>query len=159
MSELDSLKQSQAAKRKQLAEWRAKKFHDLTLPSGLVVKIKDVDLIALAFDGKIPNTMLGMVEELQRAKGVIQAESLDKFGEVVNILIRNCVVDPQISDAPGEDSICIDELNGADRIEIFMFANREVGELTNFRPVEEQPVESVQPGNDLQPAAEQIAGP
>src|SRR5690348_14723395 len=127
MSDLKQLEQSQLDRRKMIAAWRSKKTIEHTLPSGLVVKMRDVDLLALVFDGKIPNTMLGMVEEMQRSKGVIQTEDLTKFGDLVNLLALECVIEPPIALQADEDHIGINELSGADRIDIFMYANREVG--------------------------------
>lgn len=153
MSDLDRLKQAEAAREKTIAEWRAKQINEHTLPSGLVVLMRDVDILALAFNGQIPNTMLGMVEEVARTNGVIQAEDLARFGEMVNLMAFACVVEPPIAKEADETHIGIDELSGADRIEIFMIANREVGNLKTFRTVEGEPVDALSPVEDVREAA------
>jgi hypothetical protein len=158
MSDLNNLSQSQLAHQQMIAEWRAKQVHEHTLPSGLVVKMRDVDLLALAFNGDIPNTMLGMVEEIQKAAGVIQTDDLVKFGGLINRLAITCVVEPPLALEPDELHIGVNELSGPDRIDIFMHANREVGNLQTFRPVEDKPMDVIQPGEDIRNEAVQPTG-
>jgi hypothetical protein len=157
MSDLDKVKQSELARKKTIAEWRAKQINEHELPSGLVVQMRDVDILAMAFDGKIHNTMLGMVDEVTAKNGVIQSEDLTKFGELVNLCVFACVVEPPIAEEADDLHIGIRELTGADRIEIFTIANREVGNLKTFRQVETKSVDVVSPGEDVREAPVETA--
>lgn len=57
---LQRLEQSQRAKRRSLAEWRASRLHELDLPSGLSVTVRDVTMTDLLLTGKLPPSFVDL---------------------------------------------------------------------------------------------------
>jgi len=61
MNELNSLQQSQQARRAAIAEWRKSRTHEETLPSGLPVVLRDATIMDLMVGGNIPQTLLDII--------------------------------------------------------------------------------------------------
>lgn len=172
MDEKKSLQQSQAAKRKNLAEWRASRLHDLDdLPSGLPVTVKDISLQDMVMmDGvEIPNTLLDMMfdNDAKQAKGEEDALSdneviLDMmrnkadFNKLLDEMTRTCLVSPQIGETADDEHITLDELPFADKMHIFNFLNREVAAVRPF-PDEPDTETDAQPGGSLRTQAQPMA--
>src|SRR3989304_5150787 len=152
--QLNGLEQSQQARRVMLAKWRADRIHDLTLPSGLQVKVRDVTMTDLMFTGKLPQVMIDLAQE-SAEQGKIKldlkmlTENAQEFRQLVDTLILLCVVEPQITEKADEDHLSLDEMNGDDRMFIFNWVNREVEQVRSFREAEVEPVAALQPGNGL----------
>jgi hypothetical protein len=131
MSDLQSVEQSKTARRENLAKWRANRKHELTLPSGLIVEVRDATMTDLVLAGTLPPALLAEVEkgasggqaDLSRLAGT------PDFGKLVNELVKVCVVDPPIADQTDDEHIGLDELTGDDRMAIFTWANREVAAM------------------------------
>lgn len=141
-----------------LAEWRANKTVKMTLQSGLEVTLKRASLLDLMANGKIPNTMLGMTEELARGGKDLNLKELPAATAVIDLVAKICLVEPAVGDEPDETHITLDELPFNDRIEIFGWANQ--GALT-AAPFREEPggdVGAVQPGDGVRTEAEQHPG-
>ena len=152
--DLGRLNQSQQARRDNLAQWRASQRHETTLPSGLMVVLRDVTMTDLLFTGKLPASMLDMAQSaVEQGKADIDLKSLAKNGQdlklLINELVLLCLVEPKIAEQPDEDHIGIDELNGDDKMSIFNWANREVEQVRSFREGENEPVAALQPGNGV----------
>jgi len=172
MSELDKVKQSQAAKRVNLAEWRASRLHEIDdLPSGLPITIKDVSLQDLVMmDGvEIPNTLLDMMfdNDAKQAQGADDAQSdsevilnmmrnKSEFNQLLNEMVKACLVEPALGEKPDDRHITLAELSFVDKMHIFNFLNREVAAVRPF-PDEADAETLPQPGGSLQPATEQPA--
>lgn len=142
---LNNLKQSQAAKRTNLAEWRASRLQEISLPSGLTVKVRDASMTDLMFTGRLPESMLDMAQaSADQGKKDIDLKSLAKNGQdfklLVNELVMLCIVDPPIAEKADDEHLGLDELNGDDKMFVFNWANREVEQLRPFREGEGEPV-------------------
>lgn len=150
---LARLNQAQKAKRVTLAEWRAKRMHEMDLPSGLTVKLRDVDMSDLVLTGGIPNTLLdlfGNVDPTKTSEQEIGQKMLGENGQdfavFLNGIVKATLVEPAIGDSPDDTHIMLDELSFADKIEILNWVNREAGAMRPFREGTEEPAEASQPG-------------
>jgi hypothetical protein len=144
-----SLQQSQAEKRANLAKWRANRFHEMTLPSGLVVKVMDMTMNDLMFTGKLPPAMTDMIEKsIESGEKEIDlkaiTQNMPEFAQIIDSLVMICIKDPPISEHGDEDHIGVDELPGGDKMAIFNFINHETAEVKPFHD-EGKPVP---PGRD-----------
>lgn len=164
MSEqLDRLKQAQAARRQTLAQWRESQLHELSLPSGMTVFVRDVTMTDLMFTGKLPDAMLDMADEASKSNQPnIDLKKLARngveFKALMDALCILCVVEPPIAEKADDEHISIDELNADDKMAIFNWVNREVETMRPFRD-ETQPVASVQPGEWVRLEAEPVLPP
>lgn len=143
-----SLVQSNAAKRVNLAEWRASRIHERTLPSGLTVKIRDVSMTDLMFTGKLPDAIVSMAKEsAESGNNEFDIESISKnteqFNSMLNTLVELCLMEPKIGSVADDDHILLAELPADDKMDIFSFVNRGAEELRPFREGEDQPVAAV----------------
>ena len=147
--DLQRMEQASAAKRMNLADWRKSRVHELTLPSGLAVQVRDVTMTDIALSGEMPNTLLDLfldetedITKLPEAQQVRKMlESGKEFAALLDLIARKCLVSPRIGDAAGEDTLTLDELPQADKMEIFNFANREAQAVRSFREEQTQPVD------------------
>jgi len=172
MADTKRIDQSQAAKRKNLAEWRASRLHEIDdLPSGLPIVVRDVGLQDLVMmDGvEIPNTLLDMMFEndQKQAKGADDAlndsevvlnmmRSKAEFNQMLNEMVRACLVEPQIGETADDEHVTLDEFSFADKMHIFNFLNREAAAVRPF-PDEPDAETAAQPVGSLRPAAKQPA--
>ena len=157
--QLRRLQQSQATRRENLAQWRATRSQELTLPSGLNVWVKDVTMMDLMLTGKLPDGILDFVDQAnEQGKTSIDLKQVAKngpgFNDVMDALIMQCVVEPPIAAMADDDHLGLNEISGDDKLFIFNWANREVSELRPFREGEMEPVATVQPGDGLRVAPE-----
>ena len=141
----DSLKQSVQQKRVNLAEWRASRIHDLELPSGLTIKLRDVTMTDLMLTGKLPDAMMDLAQDASSGgKESIDLKAMAKSGaefkQMLDALIRLCVVEPALADVGDDEHLCLADFNGDDKMAIFNFVNRGVETLHSFREGEAEPV-------------------
>ena len=144
-----NLQQSIEAKRANIAKWRASRTHTLTLDSGLELTVRDSTIMDLVVTGNIPQTMLDMI--VAEADGKTQVDlsklkSSKDFGALINEMVKIVVLEPRITDQPGDETIGLDELSGADKMQIFNWANREVGAAKAFPERQLQPVAAAPAG-------------
>ena len=142
---LASLGQAELARKKNLAEWRASRIHDLELPSGLTIKLRDVTMTDLMLTGKLPDAMLEIAQETASGgKESVDLKAMAKSGAefktMLDTLIKLCVVEPVIADVGDDEHVCIDDFNGDDKMAIFNFVNRGAEPLRSFREGEAEPV-------------------
>lgn len=145
----DSLNQSVQAKRVSLAEWRAKRLHEETLPSGLPVVLRDVDLASIFVDGNIPNTMIDLITSPE-VEGLSNEEVGKKFltedstnfNTLLKTLTTAAMVEPAIADHADETHIEYSELSFDDKMFIFNFVNRDANTVRPFREGTVEPVEA-----------------
>ena len=152
MNPFASMDQSNAAKAQNLAIWRASRLHEVNLPSGLTVKLRDVSMTDLLFTGKLPESMLDIAQQAgDGGASSVDLKQLAKSGQdfagLMNEIVRLCLVEPKIGDVADDTHITLDELNGDDKMFIFNWANREVEQIRPFRQGEAEPMAVVQPGN------------
>lgn len=131
MSDLQNVEQGKTARRENLAKWRANRKHELTLPSGLIVEVRDATMTDLVLTGTLPPALLAELEKVAPGKQVDLGRfaGTSDFGKLVNELVKICVVDPPIADLADDDHIGMDELTGDDRMAVFTWANREVAAM------------------------------
>lgn len=142
------LEQSNTAKRVTLAEWRASRVHERTLPSGLTVQVRDVTMTDLMMTGRLPDSILKMMTDA--ASGGEQDFDLDliaknttEFNQMLNALVEISLVEPKIGDVADDEHILLAELPTDDKLDIFSFLNRGAEQLQSFREGEKQPVATV----------------
>jgi hypothetical protein len=145
---LNRVKQSQAAKALNLSEWRKSRLQEIILPSGLTVTVRDVSMTDLMFSGKLPDSMLDMAQgAAEQGAQDLDLKSLVKngndFNQLINELVKLCVIEPPIAEMPDDEHLGINELNGDDKMFIFNWANREVEKLRPFRDGETEPPAAV----------------
>jgi len=157
--QLERLKQSQLARRENLAQWRATRLHELLLPSGMTVWVKDVSMMDLMLTGKLPENLIDFADEAgKQGKAEINLKDVVKsgtdFNVMLNTVVLSCIVEPPVAEKGDDDHLGLDEINGDDKMAIFNWANREVGQIRPFREGEVEPLAAVLPGNGLRPAPE-----
>jgi len=133
---IENVEQSQRARRENLAAWRASRNHELPLPSGLVVLVRDASIMDLVINGNVPQTLMSMIVDAAKTDGAVDLSKFsgdNGFGILVTEMTKICVVDPPIADFADDDHIRLDEISGADRMAIFQHANREVEQVKSFR--------------------------
>ena len=119
------------------AEWRKNNYNirKLQLPTGIVVKVRDVSLSNMASSGILTLPLLtGFLEmkgkigrvskKTKSAKDVysnIDDNDMKAFNEIINKIALKAIIEPKITEADTgeEDSIPIDELEFDDKVFIF----------------------------------------
>jgi hypothetical protein len=142
MSNLDSMKKSQADTRKMIAELRAGRSHEVQLPlSGCVLKVRDLGLLDLAVTGKIPNTMLDLVSKAKSLDGsTMLKEHAVEFGELLNSVFKAAVIFPPVADVADDEHICADDFEYGDKMALFNWVNREATIVRPFRDESNKPM-------------------
>jgi hypothetical protein len=152
--QLERLKQSQRARREMLSQWRSNRLVEKTLPSGMIVWLKDVSMMDLVLTGKLPEGIMDFVEKsTEDGKNEIDLKEVAKagpgMGEMMNILAMLCIVEPPVAEIGDEEHLGLNEITGDDKMFIMNWANREVKEIRPFREGEMESVATVQPGDGL----------
>lgn len=152
--QLERLKQSQQARRENLAQWRSTRLAEKTLPSGITVWLKDVSMMDLVLTGKLPEGIMEFVEKSgDDGKKEIDlkevAEAGPGLGKMMDMLALLCIVEPPIAERGDDEHLGLNELSGDDKMFIMNWANREVKDLRPFREGEVEPVATVQPGDGI----------
>lgn len=137
-----NLKQSQDAKRINLAEWRASRLHDMELPSGLPVTVRDITMTDLMMTGKLPDSFVDLAQDAaQKDAATFDLKSLAKnagdFRIMLDALVELALVSPKIGTVADDEHITLAELPNDDKMAIFNHANREVTALQSFREGQE----------------------
>ncbi len=148
MKNKKDLEQSQHAKKLNLAEWRASRLHELILPSGLTVTVRDATMTDLLLTGKLPSSFVDLAEEsAKNGQDGLDLKQLAKSGEefraMLDALVSIALVLPLIGDVADDAHITLDELPNDDKMAIFNFANREVTALQSFREGQDEPLAAV----------------
>lgn len=133
MSDLDRVKQAQAARRKNLAEWRSKKRAELDLPSGLTVVVRKANIVDLAISGGIPETLTNDLMALANGPVEVDAQDLPKLAPIFDAVARACLVEPAIGETADDDHITLEELDFEDKIAIFQWTMEATNALKPFR--------------------------
>lgn len=111
-----------------LAEWRAQRAHveEIELPSGLTVFVREVSVLDLVEQGKIPQTLAPQIEMFTKSTGGKSAlEMVSQMGEIVTLVCRAAIVEPVELD--------VAELPFGDRLALFAWLNREAQRADSFR--------------------------
>lgn len=136
--QLKQLEQSEQAKRKTLAQWRASRLHELELPSGLAVTLRDVTITDLMLTGKLPPAFVDMAEKSAKdGEGSMDLKELMQnatdFTTMLDALVTLALVEPKIGDTADDEHITLAEMPNDDKMFVFNWANREVAQMTSFR--------------------------
>jgi len=111
-------------------EW--KRTEEMTLPSGNVVRVKRVSLMDLIVQGGIPDTLSPLATEVAtKTQMKLEPGDLQQYEAVVNLVVKAAVVEPQVADQAGPETLGVREIDWLDRLEIFKWAN---GVATTLRP-------------------------
>lgn len=143
-----NLKQSIDAKRLNLAAWRASRLHEMDLPSGLPVTVRDVTMTDLLMTGKLPASFVDMAEDAaSKGESGMDLKQLVKngpeFAVMLDALVEIALVTPLIGAVADDSHITLAELPNDDKMAIFNFVNREVTALQSFREGQNEPVAAV----------------
>lgn len=116
-----------------LTTWRAQRQSQLTLPSGLVVTVRRVDLIDLAAQGQIPTPLLDQIQaHLTDNAGRFQIADLALLGELPTIIARAAIIDPPLAETGDATHLGLDELPMQDKLAILTWAQQGVAPLATF---------------------------
>jgi len=131
------IQQSQADTRKMLAEWRSNNYQEVELPlSGRILQVRDIGVIDLVVEGKIPNTMMDLVQQLSDGKmneTQMMKEHSAEFGALIDIVFVHAVVYPPVAAEPDDDHISPKEFVYGDKLALFTWVNREAQIVRPFR--------------------------
>jgi hypothetical protein len=119
-----------------LSEWRKAKSEGIkhTLPSGLVVRLRRVQLMDLASQGQIPAPLMGAAGELiESGKTDLTLENWPHFEEVFNLVAKSCIIDPPVVVKGDDQHLGIDELSASDKLAIYNWANQVLAAVLPFR--------------------------
>lgn len=146
-----------------LNDWRKSRLHELDLPSGLRVKLRDVDMTDLLMTGKLPASVLDMAQVAADTTSEVDLESIGlevmqknagDFMALLNGIAQAALVEPGIAETPDDEHITLDELPMSDKTAIMEFVNRGAEQIRPFREGEDEPVAAVQPGDGLRETTE-----
>lgn len=157
--QIRKMQQAQASRREMLAQFRANRMQELTLPSGIQVWVRDVSMMDLMLTGRLPEAIMEFADEAGKAgQKQIDLKKIVKSGNDFNIMlnavVQSCVVEPPIAEHGDEEHLGLDEINGDDKMAIFNWVNREVEQLRPFREGEGEPVAALQFVDRLRTAPE-----
>lgn len=145
---MKSLQQSQQAKKSNFKEWARENLahEELTLPSGLTVIVRDIDLEDLASVGAVPNGLIALFPELQ---GLSNEEAMQKVSkrdpkmleELMDLSVRAALIEPRIGEKTDIENnmISLSDMRGKDKLAIFQWLTREAASLQSFREGEKEP--------------------
>ncbi len=147
-SAMKSINDANLGKQFDLAAWRASRMHELDLPSGLPVIVRDVTMTDLLLTGKLPASFVEMAEDAaNKGEGGMDLKQLAKngteFAAMLDALVGLALVTPALGDVADETHITLAELPNDDKMAIFNFVNREVTALQSFREGQDEPVAAV----------------
>ncbi len=138
-----------------LAQWRAGRLRSETLPSGLQVTIKRVEMLDLVADGAIPLPLLGMAEQFASGETLtVGLADWPLYAPLINAIAKAVLVDPPAADAPDEAHLGVTELPMSDRIALFMMALGDTQRVATFRGEQDANVATASARQDLREPAE-----
>ena len=122
--------------------WRASRVNALTLPSGLTVTVRRLEMSDLLLLGHVPMPLLTVLDELAAQPSaremITYAQTHPEFMDLITRITRAVVVAPRIVDADSEaspadaDSLRMDEIPPTDRLAIYNAAQGGVAPLLPF---------------------------
>lgn len=138
-----------------LAQWRAGRTEEVTLPSGLVVTAKRITLEDVIMSGEIPKPLLGMIEQLRQeaSADALTVDRLVEFMPVVDQTVALAIVDPPIAVVADDEHLTVEELPVKDRLALFTWLVKPAAALAPFRAEQAGAVAAAPGGGDVQDAA------
>jgi hypothetical protein len=143
-----------------LAQWRAGRTEEVTLPSGLVVTAKRISLEDVIMSGDIPKPLMGMLSALQTeaTANALTVDRLVEFMPVVDRTVRLAILEPPIADVADDDHLSIEELPAKDRLALFSWLVQPAAALAPFRSEPVGAVDAAPGGDGVQQPAERDPG-
>jgi hypothetical protein len=126
-------------------EWRRRRQEGelVTLPSGMVARLRRIHILDLVEQGEIPASLATLASELVSASRTnLNAGAMKRYGQIVNRVVRAAMVEPRVGDEPTKEQLAVDELEMLDRLAIFNYGNVSTRSLRLFRPEQKESVES-----------------
>lgn len=144
---IQTLIDSNDAKQMNLAQWRASHLHEMDLPSGLPVTLRDVTMTDLLLTGKLPASFVDIAQDAAEKGNSFDLKQLAEKGEefrvMLDALVEIALVVPLIGSVADDTHITLAEFPTDDKMAIFNFVNREVTALQSFREGQNEPVAAV----------------
>lgn len=138
------IQQSQADVRKMLAEWRSNNSNEVELPlSGRILQVRDIGVIDLVVEGKIPNTLMDLVKKITDEKvseADLMKEHSAEFGNLIDLVFLHAVVFPPVAEEPDDEHISPRDFVYGDKLALFSWVNREAQIVRPFRNGNGKPV-------------------
>lgn len=140
-----------AAKASSVSDFKkARKAVPLLLPSGLVILARRVALRTFIKQGDVPNPLLPIVEEALNkgremdvndivGKDGVNLDMVDDMYEMVNAVVMQVCVEPQVHPEPegdeerDEELLYIDEFDDEDKMFIFQWSSGGTSDVATFR--------------------------
>jgi hypothetical protein len=121
-----------------LSQWRESRIHEMDLPSGLHITLRDVTMTDLMLTGKLPASVVDFANDANKnGASSVNLKEITKngaeFKSMLDALVEITLVTPLIGNTPDDTHITLDELSGDDKMAIFNFINREVEQIKSFR--------------------------
>ena len=132
------------AKATRLAAWRQRQMQELTLPSGLKVKLRKITMTDMMLTGKLPNSIVHLADAASKnGARALDLEAVAKnaaeFTELLDLLVRQALVEPALGETADDEHVTLAEISSDDKMAIFEFLNGGAGESRPFREGEDEP--------------------
>ncbi len=164
--DLVRLEQSQKAKAMNLSEWRKSRVHEHDLPSGLHVKLRDVDMTDMLATGKLPPMIIDAAEkavadgqtDLDLKKMATEAfkNNGTEILEMIDAFVELTLVEPQVGAVADDTHITLSELPLSDKMEIMGLVGDGDDRVKNFREEQGKLLATLQHGDSLPPETERV---
>lgn len=131
---------------------KARKGRLLTLPSGLIAKVKRVELQTYILKNDVPNPLMAIIHEaiskgkgidMEKAlgvdKGELDLEKLAEMYEIVDNLMVAMFVEPKVEPAPedekdrDDDVVYPDDIDEEDKMFLFQWSMGGTEDIATFR--------------------------
>lgn len=140
-----------------IAEWKRAHVEgvEVELPSGMVVRVRPVNVSTFLKAGRIPDEMTPTVARLigdgQKEQPEPSMEDMLTQMRLLDAFALTCIMSPVIVEGPdcGEDELTVDMLADSDKVFLFAFLGRPATELARFSPRPPHAVDDLgdQPGD------------
>lgn len=132
-----------------IREWKALNHEGIvvTLPSGLVARIKPISLSQLWKLGKIPNDLTPMIAELvsrdqiEPENAIANAvDTIKNLGTLLDVVCEGAFLEPKVKIGAEPDDpefLSPDDITEEDRMEVMRIANAPSAALREFRRQQE----------------------
>lgn len=139
-----------------LKAWRESRIRDVTLPSGLQVKIStSMKLADFAAQGRIPTPLAGLVNDYIDGKDIpTTIESLAGLTGLWDLVAKAAILSPAIADEGDAEHLGVNELSVDDKSYIFNVVHGRATQLIPFRPEQGSDVGTTPDSDKLQPEAQ-----
>lgn len=137
------------------SEWRrARQQTDVVdLPSGNTVELRKVKLMDLVVQGKIPQLLQPVIDELFEKRDVTSSmtDSLIKSTRIYDVVCRAAFVSPRVVDQPvADDEVSLDDIDFEDKAFVFQHLQGVGQPLEKFPAQQGGGVELTHGGEDVQ---------